>query len=82
MAVTRVVSPSGIRNKAVEWRCADHDVEAVAVHPVQMVHIHVGDEARVDGRRLRVIKLEMSGAELIVFRRALPASVEAKEPDD
>jgi hypothetical protein len=43
------------------------------VHPVQLAHLHLGDEAEEGGRRTRIIKLEMQGAELLVFRRAVQA---------
>lgn len=71
MAAHEIVSIAGIQNKAVSWRCADDEVEAGAVHPVQISHLHVGDESDEEGRRTRIVKLEMQGAELLVFREVL-----------
>ena len=47
------------------------DVQVGAEHPVQISHLGVGHEEEHDGRRTRIIKLEMQGAELLVFRQAL-----------
>jgi hypothetical protein len=76
MAVTQTMSIPGIHDKAIRWRCDRDAVEVGGVHPVQLAHLHLGDEAEEDGRRTRIIKLEMEGAELLVFRQ----SVGADEP--
>lgn len=74
MAVSRVISVAGVQNKEVSWRCAEDEVEVGAVHPVQIAHLHVGDEREEqDGRRSRIVKLEMTGAELFVFRKMVTA---------
>jgi hypothetical protein len=71
MVVAEEISVAGVQNKAVRWRCADHEIEVVAAHPVQMPHLHIGDEDERDGRRTQIVKLEMIGAELMVFRQLL-----------
>lgn len=71
MTADQVISLAGVQDKEVSWRCADDDVEAGAVHPVQMSFFHVGDEVEREGRRTRIIKLEMQGAELLVFREGV-----------
>ena len=71
MRVDEVISLAGVQEKEVRWRCVDDDVEAGPVHPVQMSFFHVGDESEQRGRRTRIIKLEMQGAELLVFREGV-----------
>jgi hypothetical protein len=73
MAVAQTMSVPGIQDKAIRWRCDRDAVEVGGVHPVQLAHLHLGDEAEEGGRRTRIIKLEMQGAELLVFRRAVQA---------
>lgn len=74
MPAERVVSLAGVQDKEVSWRCERDDVEAGAVHPVQISHLHVGAQQERDGRLTRIIKLEMQGAELMVFRQVLGLS--------
>ncbi len=74
MAAERVVSLPGIEDKEVSWRCDRDDVEVGAVHPVQISHLQVGTEQEQGGRQTRIIKLEMLGAELMVFRQVLSPS--------
>jgi hypothetical protein len=74
MAAERVVSLAGIENKEVSWRCERDDVEVDAVHPVQISHLKVGTEQQQGGRQTRIIKLEMQGAELMVFRQSVRPS--------
>jgi hypothetical protein len=71
MSADEVVSMAGIQDKAVSWRCERDDVQAGAVHPVQISHLKVGSEDEHDRQRTRIIKLEMQGAELLVFRQVL-----------
>lgn len=71
MPAQHLVSLAGIEDKEVSWRCERDDVEVGAVHPVQISHLHVGTEQEQDGRHTRIIKLEMQGAELMVFRQVL-----------
>lgn len=72
MAAIEVLSVGGIQGKPVRWRCERDGIEASAVHPVQMAHLHVGDEDPQNGQG-RIVKLEMLGAELMVFRELVRA---------
>lgn len=72
MAAAEVISIAGIRDKAVSWRCTGDRIEATAVHPVQMAHLHLGQEEESGGRRTRLIHMDMTGAELILFREVVP----------
>jgi hypothetical protein len=71
MSADEVVSLAGIQEKEVSWRCERDGVQVGAVHPVQISHLTVGSEDLQCGRRTRIIKLEMQGAELLVFRQPL-----------
>lgn len=71
MEADQVISLAGLQEKEVSWRCDRDDVHVGAVHPVQMSHFHIGDETEQSGRRMRIIKLEMEGAELLVFREGV-----------
>lgn len=53
------------------WCCPVDPITAEARHPVQVVHISVGQEDEQDGRRRRVIAKDIIGAELIVFHEIL-----------
>jgi hypothetical protein len=72
MAATEVLSVGGIQGKPVRWTCGRDGIEASAVHPVQMAHLHVGDVDTENGQG-RILQLEMLGAELIVFRELVRA---------
>jgi hypothetical protein len=72
MRAAEVISLAGVQEKAVRWRCERDGTEAGAVHPVQISHLHVGDEQDEGGHRARIVKLEMQGAELLVFREPVP----------
>jgi len=74
MLPDRVISLAGIQEKEVSWRCERDDVHVGAVHPVQISHLKIGREEDAAGRRTRIIKLEMEGAELLVFRQGLEPS--------
>lgn len=71
MSPLEVVSVGGVENKVVRWRCDADEVEAGLAHPVQLAHLHVGDELQEGGRLLRIARLEIIGAELVVFRQVL-----------
>jgi hypothetical protein len=72
MAAEQLLSIAGIQNKEVGWYCRQDEIRAGAVHPVQISHLHVGDEENhEDGGRTRILKLEMQGGELMVFRQVL-----------
>jgi hypothetical protein len=60
-----------VEDKPIHWHCRRDPVEAEAVHPVQMVHLHVGQEEDHDGKLSRIIHLGMIGAELMVYREAI-----------
>jgi hypothetical protein len=53
------------------WRCPVDPITAEARHPVQVVHISLGQEDEQDGRHRRVIAKDIIGAELIVFHEIL-----------
>jgi hypothetical protein len=72
MTPDQVISIAGIRDKAVSWQCHGDRIEAAAVHPVQMAHLHLGQEEESGGRLTRLIHMDMVGAELILFREIIP----------
>lgn len=74
MAVAEQISVAGVTNKAVSWRCAIDAMEATAVHPVQYPHLKVGSQEETSGRCSRIVKLEMQGAELLVYRLIIAPS--------
>ncbi len=82
MEPAQVISVAGIRDKAVSWRCPGDRVEATAVHPVQMAHLHLGQESEIGGQRARLIHMDMTGAELILFREIIPLAAAAGERHD
>ena len=53
------------------WTCSADAITAEARHPVQFVHIQLGQEEDDDGRRRRVIGKDIIGAELVVFHESL-----------
>jgi hypothetical protein len=65
------ISIGGIRDKPVHWHCTQDPIEAEAVHPVQMVHLHVGQQEEREGRVSRIIQMDMMGAELMVYREVV-----------
>lgn len=81
MTADRRITVGGITDKPVHWHCPDDPVEAEAVHPVQMVHLHVGAEEKHQGKSLRIIHLDMIGAELMVYREVIaPSTARAGSP--
>jgi hypothetical protein len=79
MVPAQFISMAGVRDKTVSWRCADDCIEATTVHPVQMVHLHLGQEETDGARRTRLIHMEMAGAELMLFREVIPAAATGDE---
>jgi hypothetical protein len=71
MAPLQTVSMGGVQNKVITWRCQADAIEAGLAHPVQLAHLHVGDEFDEGSRRVKISKLEIVGAELVVFRQVL-----------
>jgi hypothetical protein len=67
MAVVQTITVGGLENKDIAWRCERDGVMAELRHPVQYVHVKVGDMDDVDGRRRRLVHKEMRGAELVVY---------------
>ncbi len=61
----------GATGRLRTWTCEADRVVAEARHPVQLVHIAVGQEDEQGGVRRRVIAKEIVGAELIVFHETL-----------
>jgi hypothetical protein len=82
MAPADVIDIAGIRDKVVSWRCPGDRIEATAVHPVQMAHLHLGQEEESGGRRTRLIHMDMTGAELILFREIVPLAATGDECHD
>src|SRR5260370_7450979 len=82
MVVARTITGGGLENKANAWRCEYDGVMAELRHPVQYVHLNVGDIDDVDGRRRRLVYKEIRGAELVVYHEwvregaAAPAGVD------
>jgi hypothetical protein len=81
MAVAQTITVGGLENKDIAWRCERDGVMAELRHPVQYVHVNVGDMDDVDGRRRRLVHKEIRGAELVVYYEwvregaALPSGV-------
>jgi hypothetical protein len=67
MVVAQTITVGGLENKDIAWRCEYDGVMAELRHPVQYVHLNVGDIDDVDGRRRRLVYKEIRGAELVVY---------------
>jgi len=67
MVVMQTITVGGLENKDIAWRCEYDGVMAELRHPVQYVHLNVGDIDEVDGRRRRLVFKEIRGAELVVY---------------
>jgi hypothetical protein len=67
MVVAQTITVGGLENKDIAWRCESDGVMAELRHPVQYVHLNVGDIDDVDGRRRRLVHKEIRGAELVVY---------------
>jgi hypothetical protein len=71
MEVAQSITVGGLENKDIAWQCDRDGVTAELRHPVQYVHIKVGDVDEVNGRRRRLMQREIRGAELIVYHEWL-----------
>ena len=67
MAVAQTITVGGLENKDIAWLCHRDGVMAELRHPVQYVHVNVGDLDDVAGRRRRLVHKEIRGAELVVY---------------
>jgi len=67
MAVAQTITVGGLENKDIAWLCRRDGVMAELRHPVQYVHVNVGDLDDVAGRRRRLVYKEIRGAELVVY---------------
>jgi hypothetical protein len=67
MAVAQTITVGGLENKDIAWLCHRDGVMAELRHPVQYVHVNVGDLDEVAGRRRRLVYKEIRGAELVVY---------------
>ena len=67
MAVAQTITIGGLENKDIAWLCHRDGVMAELRHPVQYVHVNVGDVDDVAGRRRRLVYKEIRGAELVVY---------------
>lgn len=67
MAVAQTITIGGLENKDIAWLCHRDGVMAELRHPVQYVHVNVGDVDEVAGRRRRLVYKEIRGAELVVY---------------
>jgi len=67
MAVAQTITVGGLENKDIAWLCHRDGVMAELRHPVQYVHVNVGDVDDVAGRRRRLVYKEIRGAELVVY---------------
>src|SRR2546428_598525 len=67
MAVAQTITIGGLENKDIAWLCHRDGMMAELRHPVQYVHVNVGDLDDVAGRRRRLVYKEIRGAELVVY---------------
>ncbi len=67
MRVAQSITVGGLENKDIAWECSHDGVTAELRHPVQYVHVKVGDVDEVDGRPRRLVHKEIRGAELVVY---------------
>lgn len=71
MSAAKSITVGGLENKEIVWQCPRDQVTAELRHPVQYVHIHVGEVEEIDGSRRRLFHKEISGAELVVYHEPL-----------
>src|SRR2546422_8175514 len=71
MSAEKSITVGGLENKEIAWRCQHDQITAELRHPVQYVHIHVGEVEEIDGFRRRLVHKEISGAELVVYHEPL-----------
>lgn len=67
MEVAQAITVGGLEHKEISWRCDRDGLTAELRHPVQYVHLNVGDVEDADGRRRRLVHKEIRGAELVVY---------------
>ena len=67
MAVAQTITIGGLENKDIAWLCHRDGMMAELRHPVQYVHVNVGDLDDVAGRGRRLVYKEIRGAELVVY---------------
>ncbi len=77
MKVAQTITVGGLENKDIAWECDRDGVTAELRHPVQLVHVNVGDVDAVGGRRRRLVHKEIRGAELVVYHEWLPGGAAA-----
>ena len=77
MKVAQTITVGGLENKDIAWECDRDGVTAELRHPVQLVHVNVGDIDAVAGRRRRLMHKEIRGAELVVYHEWLPPGAAA-----
>ena len=77
MRVAQTITVGGLENKDIAWECDRDGVTAELRHPVQLVHVNVGDIDAVAGRRRRLMHKEIRGAELVVYHEWLPPGAAA-----
>lgn len=77
MKVAQTITAGGLENKDIAWECGRDGVTAELRHPVQLVHVNVGDVDAVGGRRRRLVHKEIRGAELVVYHEWLPGGAAA-----
>ncbi len=80
MSAAKSITVGGLENKEIAWRCQHDQITAELRHPVQYVHIHVGDVDEIDGHRRRLVHKEISGAELVVYHEPLIEKSPAAKP--
>lgn len=71
MIVAQSITVGGLENKDIAWQCDRDGITAELRHPVQYVHINVGDVDEVAGRRRQLVHKEIRGAELVVYHEWL-----------
>lgn len=71
MSAAKSITVGGLENKEIAWQCQRDHVTAELRHPVQYVHIHVGDVEEIDGHRRRLVHKEIRGAELVIYHEPL-----------
>ena len=71
MEVAQSITVGGLENKDIAWQCHRDGITAELRHPVQYVHINLGDVDEVAGRRRRLVHKEIRGAELVVYHEWL-----------
>jgi hypothetical protein len=82
MAVAQTITIGGLENKDIAWLCHRDGVMAELRHPVQYVHVNVGDLDDVAGRCRRLVYREIRGAELVVYHEWVREGAAAPTSED